>query len=1093
MPVDFQTVHIPIQSGMDEGKDSLNLPRGSLVYAQNVRFSKDGSAVKRPGHTLLCNRFNATTAISAGSGRLISNGDRLLLADGLRLHQYAVGSKTWSTKSVVPRHTGTSKSVASTNTVIAHSDQCIATGTNGREYQVVVYTEQTASGAWGGSVFARVFDSASGAEVNTTGGSSFPPTTSNTYQINSGALDCHNCQCVAIGTSTLNKVVVCYSDQNSNNIYYRVLNIDTMAWGAEGTVVANNILLGGVSNRFDMKPFGADVCLVYQDVGYEVVANWCTTSGTTLSSFTARILQDLSATGPVTPGTDTPASGFGVTPVRYLETSTSGSGYATHIWCTWGYFDGTRVVAVTQPMAIAGFLAVGSPVTIRQLAGLTQANGDWVVSSCSCVGSGALSAQLGFTLVNGYSAGNAGSTYSIGHTSYATFFSTVVLALPTTVTVSQDSYYLRAKLVSQPFFSGDRLFCVLQKETGLHVDNSRFNIFGSTTYPTISLALNQSTTFVADCQLGVEDACFFPRQSFISGDTTDAIIPFYLYRHVTQYVRADKLQFLCSVFDSLQSRCSLHRVTLTTSDAYRYHSYSTQEGAYIGGGLVGYMDVRSFMQCGSTYGGGYLTALSGGGAALTAGTSASAVIEVVDNDGNVQYSPIASLLDIGGKTLPVTLCAAYEWDGYDRYNAKDRTGFSSTGNASIVFYAGSSAASMYEVSRYPMAPYLTTFWASSGIVQTSNPAITVQPGPYQIGKQFIYTQGDVLEDEIPPASIGLTAYRGRIVTIDHTRRVLRFSKGLIPGERARFSDDFTLEMPFDAEAIHDLDGQCIVFGRNEIGVFSGDGPNDTGGGDEFGTIQVFATDLGCIDSRSIVKGPSGLMFQSPAGIYLLSRSLDVSYIGDRVRDTLVTYPVITSAIQHPTDTCVIFSANKSDGSAGVRLVYNYRFDRWSVDTVVAGSAITSQAVVGTNVYILTADGSIYVEDSTTGLDDGVWVQSKLTFASDKPAGAQAQHRFRCIGVLGSRTSLCNISVDISYDDEAGTTETKTFTDSSVDAILDLQFYPARQLARSFRVSVYDATPTSGTVTTGRGVTFSGLGLTVGSYANINRLPSTRRA
>jgi len=43
--------------------------------------------------------------------------------------------------------------------------------------------------------------------------------------------------------------------------------------------------------------------------------------------------------------------------------------------------------------------------------------------------------------------------------------------------------------------------------------------------------------------------------------------------------------------------------------------------------------------------------------------------------------------------------------------------------------------------------------------------------------------------------------------------------------------------------------------------------------------SLIPTDTGTINPRSIVLTPMGIMYQSEKGIYLLDRSLQVSYIG----------------------------------------------------------------------------------------------------------------------------------------------------------------------------------------------------------------------
>ena len=1074
MPIQLQTYHVPVSGGVDEGTDPINLPRGRLVSAKNVRFTKDGLAQKRRGHTVLSSTSDATggwgvTGIQSGEGRLIAGGERLMLADGRALHQYAVnGSKEWATKCLLPRFTGTSKSAASSTKVIAHSAQAIATSTAGREYIVVAYTEFQAPPTWGGSVFCKILDRETGAEVNTTGAVG---NSDNTCQLNAGALDCHGIQLVAIGTSTLNRVVAYYSDHSSGLIYYRAIDVDTMAWGAE-VVCGVSGLTGSGANRFDAKPLLGGVALVYQDTGYVVKAYKQTFTGTSLTLQSVATIQDLSASPTI-------ATGFGITPNQFADSY-------PYVWVSYGYDNSFGVISVARPVDVASWTAIGAaPTTLKFYSPSNSAGGDQVSASCSAVDPDDTSkANIGFSLLT--YATNGLSLVNGGHTALYSDFYSATLTLPSAVTSEPIAYFIRAKIVSTPFKSAGRWFCVIERNSGVHISGATgFNVFGNSAYVgPASTALNEASTFVVDISTRVEDCVFFPRQSYIlpDGDTVYGFI-----RVVTQYVAPDDPVFVVCVYDSLQRRCSCHVVELSVDDRYRYQSYATAEGDVIAGGLVGYMDVRSFFPCGFPFNSNYITYDEGAGVALSAGTSAALVWEYIDNDGNVQYSPSSSVLDLSGKKLPVDIWFPYGLTGWDAYNSKTLTAGTQTGNMSAVLYAGDTSKSMYEVSRQEITTEVVDGW--NGGVSVFLSGVSAQPGTAQDGKQFIYTQGGVLDDVLPPASIGMCEYRGRIICIDHTRRSLRISHVMIPGERPRFSDDITIDVPFDAEALFSHAGVCYVFGAQQIGVFNGYGPNQLGDGEQFPPIEIISHDIGIADSRSIVRTPAGIMFQSSIGMCRLG-SNGVEYVGSAVMDTLTSYPVVTSAVQHPSEPVVLFTVTNGS-TAGARLVYDYRLDRWSVDDIF-GVAIISQAVFNGSVYLLTYDGTVIFEDDVS-TDAGLWITQELTFASEKPSGAQSQHRFRCVGLLGSRLGNCDVNVGVAYDDAATYEYVQTFQMNDPDSDdVDVQFYPARQLARSIRVRITDATPTGegfdGGVT-GAGIKVSGIALTAGVYGGINRLDS----
>src|SRR5262249_36546558 len=136
------------------------------------------------------------------------------------------------------------------------------------------------------------------------------------------------------------------------------------------------------------------------------------------------------------------------------------------------------------------------------------------------------------------------------------------------------------------------------------------------------------------------------------------------------------------------------------------------------------------------------------------------------------------------------------------------------------------------------------------------------------------------------------------------------------------------------------------------------------------------------------------------GIFLLSRDLQVSYVGRGIEDTLAANPVVTSAAVHPNGGYAYFTCSPTDSivggsTAGVRLCWDYLSGGiWSVDVLgdpisqVAGAAprhgfianATIASVAVPTYHWVNAAGVVYREtDGTTALtstpytDGGQWV------------------------------------------------------------------------------------------------------------------------
>lgn len=113
-----------------------------------------------------------------------------------------------------------------------------------------------------------------------------------------------------------------------------------------------------------------------------------------------------------------------------------------------------------------------------------------------------------------------------------------------------------------------------------------------------------------------------------------------------------------------------------------------------------------------------------------------------------------------------------------------------------------------------------------------------------------------------------------------------------------------------------MDEKLILFEDNRIFSLTGQGPTPTGDQNDFSEPSLVTSDAGCIDPRSIVLIPIGILFQSNKGIYLLSRSLETKYIGAPVE--AFNNQTITSAklLQDQNQVRLL-------SSDGTTLVYDY--------------------------------------------------------------------------------------------------------------------------------------------------------------------------
>lgn len=359
---------------------------------------------------------------------------------------------------------------------------------------------------------------------------------------------------------------------------------------------------------------------------------------------------------------------------------------------------------------------------------------------------------------------------------------------------------------------------------------------------------------------------------------------------------------------------------------------------------------------------------------------------------------------------------------------------------------------------------------------------------------LLYTTGGYLDAVCPPASVAIATHKNRVWLIAGDRRTVWFSTPYITGEAPRFHELLTLSVDDDGEpltAIGSLDDKLVLFKRGSLYVVVGDGPNDTGAGSDLSSPERISSDVGCIDCRSVVPTPVGLFFQSPRGIMLLTRGLEVQFVGEAVIDTTTTYGVCTSAVLVPNRNQVRFTMATADGGGGNgrMVVYDYRRGRWAVwinrnaeqASGEEGASIQSAVYHPTYGHCLGyhETGGTSAVKYESGFVEGVFNEAVWESPWITPAGLQGEFVLQDVMLLGTRITDHQITVEIEYDFDATRTQFKTWTAAELTTIgarEQLRFTPAYGWAQSIRLRVTIAA--NGTLGTGQGMTLAGVTLQV---------------
>ena len=379
-----------------------------------------------------------------------------------------------------------------------------------------------------------------------------------------------------------------------------------------------------------------------------------------------------------------------------------------------------------------------------------------------------------------------------------------------------------------------------------------------------------------------------------------------------------------------------------------------------------------------------------------------------------------------------------------------------------------------------------------------------------ITHEILYTNGGVLSSISSGSSGSIEDYQGRILLSNRDRaNTILFSKTKKKNLAFQFNPDLefrVLEEQSRVFATKVLDDKLILFKESSLHVQVGQGPSDTGqNSDYLQNPQRISSNVGCPYPRSIVRFDGGIIFKSKDGFYLLDRSLSLSPIGKPV-----------DYFKNLTTTDAVLLEDRDEirwvHSDGVCLVYNYYQNQWFVYT---NHEATSCTVWNDNFVISKTDGSVWVENKNTNLDDGEAVTRRLVTPWIAMAGLQHAQRLYRIKLLGEMRSRHDVKMYIAYDYEPARREELTWnsfeelgdvtlsddayydtppTYTTQNRTYDIEFRPAIQKCESFRIEIIETPDTDGaSPVDGGSAVWTSLTITLGASRSTLRSSTNRRA
>lgn len=364
-----------------------------------------------------------------------------------------------------------------------------------------------------------------------------------------------------------------------------------------------------------------------------------------------------------------------------------------------------------------------------------------------------------------------------------------------------------------------------------------------------------------------------------------------------------------------------------------------------------------------------------------------------------------------------------------------------------------------------------------------------------IANEELYTTSGEVENIAPPALEFIQFYKNRLMGVPKdNKNQFWYSKQAIDGYGLEFNDSFVLNVNApggEISAAGVLDEKFIIFKKNQIYYMLGEGPNPMGLQNDFTPTQLISADTGCIENRSLINIPEGLMFKSEKGMYLLNRSLAVEYIGDAV-EQFNQYGIVSARLMKEIQQVRFGLSN------GLIMTYDYYHKQWGFYEGQNDSIIQNDAeIVNGDYHILNSSGILKKEN--TGYADymtsgGNQVQAYIPISLDTGwlsfGGLETFQRIYKFILMGDYKSNHLLSIQVYYDFNEGFFDTIPVDNTAstpINNVYEYRLFMPRQKCTSVRFKIVES---QFLTTIGEGLKLSSISFEVGLKKGLNKIKAS---
>ena len=415
-------------------------------------------------------------------------------------------------------------------------------------------------------------------------------------------------------------------------------------------------------------------------------------------------------------------------------------------------------------------------------------------------------------------------------------------------------------------------------------------------------------------------------------------------------------------------------------------------------------------------------------------------------------------------------------------------------NANIVMYRTEKSKSVfYRVSETPVV-FIPIPGVSEGLSEVFDDTL-IDLGI--INNEQAYTTGaagDIFGNIAPGGCTDIVLHKERI-WVSKVDGTVAYSKKLAPRTAPEFSDFQVIPIePSSGEiaCIGSVRDYMVVITREHAYLIGGDGPNAAGQGVQFSPPTIFARNSGAEVGCARTNSPVGFIYEAKGGIYQVSASMQVQWVGSPVEDTIAASKVLR-AVANDAEGEIYFSLDSP--TAGL-LVYNYVFQTWSNWEL---SAASFGDVRGWGLFvhdkvlnITLANGDVIRQDNLFIDVGSTDVQTKYPLEVESPwlRTQQFLHLARFYRALISGTYRTDHTLECrvyyNYDESVTDIQTKAVTTANGTPYIFRKHFK-HQRARAVKIKISD----SNQLGTGEGYSIDGIAIEFGARRGTTTTPADR--